>query len=384
MLACVSANGGVKYHGDKPLSVIKVGTIGGVYTFERESLLSPWLNKGVSRPDFHVGSLLFEPGSGYLFAGTHGGGGLWRSTDLGNTWEELTNGLSHRHIYSIQCQYIDGKPRLWVGAEPASLFMSNDLGKSWVERKSIKTVPENENWTFPPPPHIAHVKGVSWHDSNPDRIFVLVEQGGLFVSDDAGLSWEELKGYLIGDQKFYRDCHRLCIAEDDPNRMYFATGDGLCRSLDGGINWKYLLTKEDRIGYPDAMFIDPNNTQKLVIGGPTCAPEDWRTTQNSEATVLVSYDGGDTWLEKSQGMNAPLKGNIEAMGLYSTVTTETYIAGTAIGQLFISEDGCENWVCIADDLPPISKAGHYRWFLSDAERATIEERMRAWKNTQSK
>ena len=384
MLACLSANGGVEYSGTEPLKKLIVGTIEGIYIFERESVQSQWKKSEVIRPDFHVGALLFEPKSKLLFAGTHGGGGLWRSADDGKTWVELTNGLTHPHIYSVQCQYIKSgnveKTRLWVGAEPASLFFSDDLGDTWTERESLKSVPENENWTFPPPPHIGHVKGVAWHDSTPDTLFTLVEQGGLFKTTDAGITWTELKGYLIGDQQFYRDSHRVCIRKSDANFMLFATGDGLCKSLDGGETWCYLMTKEGQIGYPDAMFIDAHDENKIVIGGPSSAPETWRETQFASGTVLVSTDSGETWTEKTQGMNAPLKGNIEAMGMYASENSVAYVAGTAMGEVFLSEDGCDSWACLADDLPPISKAGHYRWFLSDAEREQIEERMRAWKD----
>ena len=378
MLVCLSPNGRTEYAGEGPVETIKVATIEGIYTFHRPAPGGEWQVLGVTHPEWPVGSLAYEPQSGLLFAGAHGGGGLWRSADKGATWERIGSNVPS-HIYSIQCQYVDGNCRLWVGAEPASLFVSTDLGDSWTERESIKSVPEHENWTFPPPPHIAHVKGVAWHDQTPDTLFVLVEQGGLFLTRDAGNSFEELKGYLIGDQKFYRDSHRVCIPRGNPQRVYFATGDGLCRSDDGGQSWKYLMTKEGPVGYPDAMFIDPVDENKIVIGGPSAAPQNWRTTQNAEATVMVSNDGGESWSEQTAGMNAPLKGNIEAMACYRFGDEVAYLAGTATGQLFLSEDGCASWTCLADDLPPISKAGHYRWFLTDEERLAIEERMRGWK-----
>jgi photosystem II stability/assembly factor-like uncharacterized protein len=379
MTACLSPNGRTEYFGDGPLQTLKVGTIEGIYTFSRGSQAAPWCAVDRVHPEWPVSSLLLEPRSRLMFAGVHGGGGLWRSSDQGKTWNRIARDIPS-HIYSVQCQYIGQQARLWVGVEPASLYVSNDLGQTWTECATLKTMPEHENWTFPPPPHIAHVKGVAWHDSAPDTLFVLVEQGGLFKTTDAGRTFSELKGYLIGDQQFYRDSHRVCISRRDPQRVYFATGDGLCRSDDGGESWRYLLTKEGRIGYPDAMFIDALDERKIVLGGPKSAPRTWISSQNAAATVLVSTDGGDTWSEKAAGMNAPVKGNIEAMAMYAGQGHVTYVAGTATGQVFLSEDGCESWKCLADDLPPISKAGHYRWFLSEGERKVIEERMKAWKN----
>lgn len=376
MYACVSPNGKTTYEGDK-LDVIFAGTIGGIHKFVRAG--EGWKKEKVIRPDLHIAALALEPKSGLMFAGAHGGGGLWRSADKGETWERIGKDMP-AHVYAIQCQPRNGGVRVWVGVEPASLFFSDDLGNTWTERASLKSVPENENWTFPPPPHIAHVKQVAWHESAPDKIYVLVEQGGLFRSNDAGQTWTELKGYLIGDQEFYRDSHRLIVRPSNPDHLYFATGDGLCRSTDGGETWTYLMTKEGPIGYPDAMFLDPHDDRKIVIGGPSAAPALWRESRNAKGVVLVSADGGDSWTQKTKGLNAPLKGNIEAMACFATPEGAIYLAGTAIGQLFVSDDGCESWRTIAEDLPPVSKAGHYRWFLTDAERAAIEDRMRQWKN----
>ena len=378
MLICVSANGGVETRWPKPALRMLVATIEGIAIFERADEKSRWRFKKIVRPDFHVAALLVVPEAGQVFCGNHGGGGLWRSKDLGETWTRVD--IPRPHIYSVQCQYLPSGPRLWVGTEPVGLYYSDDLGDTWTELESLRHVPEHENWTFPSPPHVGHVKGVSWHDKRPERLFVLVEQGGLYVTDDLGGHWREIKGYLIGDQKFYRDAHRLWMAPSDPDWMIFATGDGLCRSEDGGETWEYVIPRKGRIGYPDALFIDPFDENKIVVAGPE---SEGAPRYDAKATVLVSYDRGDTFVDVGETMGAPLRGNIEAMGLYVTPTHATYLAGTAVGELFISEDGCESWVLLDNALPPISKAGHYRWYLTDEERAAVEQRMNAWKKVEA-
>jgi hypothetical protein len=74
---------------------------------------------------------------------------------------------------------------------------------------------------------------------------------------------------------------------------------------------------------------------------------------------------------------SPIVGNIEAMGLYHWEDRVMLVAGTATGEVFAYEDPGGLWQTIATDLPPISKGGHYRWFLSAGERNRIEERLRA-------
>jgi len=74
---------------------------------------------------------------------------------------------------------------------------------------------------------------------------------------------------------------------------------------------------------------------------------------------------------------SPIVGNIEAMGLYHWSDRVMLVAGTATGEVFACEDAGGVWEQLATGLPPISKGGHYRWFLPPGERGRIEERMRA-------
>jgi uncharacterized protein YbaR (Trm112 family) len=113
------------------------------------------------------------------------------------------------------------------------------------------------------------------------------------------------------------------------------------------------------------------------MAGPKSAPRTWGETGVADASVMRSKDSGDHWEEIRAGLPDPVVGNIEAMGLYHSGSQVMLIAGTATGQVFACEDAGQPWYPIADGLPPISKGGHYRWFLSAAERAQIEARLHA-------
>ena len=80
MLVCVSANGGVETRWPDPALRMLVGTIEGIAIFDRPHGNAQWTFRKIVRPDFHVAALLVVPETGQVFAGNHGGGGLWRST----------------------------------------------------------------------------------------------------------------------------------------------------------------------------------------------------------------------------------------------------------------------------------------------------------------
>ena len=153
-------------------------------------------------------------------------------------------------------------------------------------------------------------------------------------------------------------------------------GEGFYASTDAGETWEHLSTRADRVGYPDAMFIDPENDNSLFMAGPRFPPRSWGEEGGADPTVMKSSDGGHTWKELHQGLPSPVIGNFEGMGMYHWDNKIMLIAGSATGEVYFSEDAGENWTCMAKDLPPISKGGHYRWFLSQERREEIEEQLR--------
>jgi photosystem II stability/assembly factor-like uncharacterized protein len=377
LIACLSCNGATATTGDEPATTLFVATVEGVHTFERAAVGAPWLRTGRGLTDHHVSSLLWEPRTGLLLAGAHGNGGLWASRDWGRTWSERTEGLPSRHVYSLALQYRGDETVLFAGTEPAALCRSDDLGASWHQFSNLTAVPGTELWTFPPPPHIAHVKNVSFHPSEPETLYVCIEQGALLKSTDDGETWFEQAAYESSEDKFRHDNHRVLIKASDPQQLFMCGGEGLYRSADAGCSWQHLTDRSHRIGYPDAMFIDPRDDDVLYMAGPRFAPMHWGETGVADPTVMRSRDGGESWEEIRDGFPERIVGNIEAMGMYRGARQVMLIAGTATGEVFACEQAGGRWDLVAQDLPPISKGGHYRWFLTPEQRAGIEARMKA-------
>ncbi|MBB5411082.1 photosystem II stability/assembly factor-like uncharacterized protein [Paraburkholderia sp. HC6.4b] len=374
MIAVLTTNGGTVTHGDGAATTLLVATIRGMLVFEREDASAPWDLTRTTLEDRHVSALLYVPGAGLLFAGAHGQGSLVVSKDLGLTWEPANNGLKSTHIYTMAQQERDGKTVLFLGTEPSALYRSDDLGASWVEIPEMMTVPDQDRWTFPPPPHIAHVKNISFHPAEPETLYVCIEQGALLKTTDDGKTWNEPRSYESENDKFYHDNHRVVIRPSNPKQIFMCGGEGLHYSADAGETWVHLMTRQDLIGYPDAMFIDPRNENVLYLGGPGNAPRDWGARKSANATVLKSTDGGVTWKHMRDGLPEEIIGNIEGMGMYRWDDKIMLIAGTATGEIYATENDGESWYVVSEDVPPISKGGHYRWFLDAKERMTVEDR----------
>jgi photosystem II stability/assembly factor-like uncharacterized protein len=376
MLAVLSCNGGTLTTGGSAATRLLAATLRGVQIFERPDTAAPWQKAGAALTELHVSALLFEPASGLVFAGGHGKGGLWVSTDLGETWARSDAGLESSHIYTIAAQPRPDGVRLFVGTEPVMLYYSDDLSQSWHALPNMLHVPNTEHWTFPPPPHWAHVKNVAFHPSLPDTLYVCIEQGALLKSEDAGQSWIELDEYADENVDFFRnDNHRVVIKPSDPAALFMCGGEGLYSSQDAGETWNHLTTRDFDVGYPDAMFLDPRDDNALFMAGPRNPPRAWREQEKpmADPAVLHSADNGKTWRKLDKGLPPKIVGNFEAMGLHYGGGTVSLYAGTATGEIYHSDDAGENWALLADGLPPISKGGHYRWFMSDEQRQQVEQ-----------
>lgn len=380
MTICLSPNGQLETEQDGPALTLLVGTLHGVYALTRPDAATPWAAAPRGLGEKHISALVHDPLSGFLFAGIHGrgeDGGVYVSRDEGYSWAPAFAGMDKSHVYGLACENRDGRTILYAGVEPPGLYRSTDLGESWQEFEELPKVPNAEKWTFPPPPHIAHVKCIKLDPAQPGVIFALIEQGALLKSEDDGATWREIDAYASDDDEFYRDAHRLVIARTDRNRMHLATGVGLYYTEDGGKSWEYQQKSDDRIGYPDALFLHPRNDDIVFLGGAGDAPESWRVKGSAYPGFIVSHDRGRTWRESMDGMPDPVPGNIEAMCMHSWPDGLAFYAGTATGEILASEDGGANWSFVATGLPPVSKTRHYRHFLSAEQKLEIEDVARA-------
>jgi photosystem II stability/assembly factor-like uncharacterized protein len=174
----------------------------------------------------------------FVYAPTNGpGGGIYKSTDGGDTWQQLTQGLPADGIGRTGIAVAPGQPqRVYAcvdcllpepGAPPppaptpggppqrdttprqGGFFRSDDGGATW-SRASSDSALWGRGWYF------EHVV-VDPHD--PDRVYV--SNVSVSRSTDGGKTWVPLRGSPGGD-----DYHQAWIAPDDPATMIVASDQG--------------------------------------------------------------------------------------------------------------------------------------------------------------
>lgn len=351
MRVCLSVGGQTVFQTDGPATEVLVATAAGVASLTHEDG-STWKEQGRTLPDKHISALIIEPRGGAIFAGTHGDG-IYASDDGGRSWERRDRGVEFPNIYSLGAVAFGDELRLYAGTEPAHLYASRDGGRSWEDLPTLRSAPSLPQWTFPAPPHEAHVKHITFDPRSPDTIYASVEVGAALKSFDAGNTWREMHG-------FYEDVHRVVVPPAAPDRLYITGGDGVYFSADAGDTWEHLTDTTARIAYPDALVVHPEQPDLVFMAGAICSPGAWRQRGTADARIGRSRDGGRTWEYLEGGLPAHIHGNVEAMALNAWPGGMALFAGTTDGDLFYSSDQGDSWTTIASALPPVSKSGHYR------------------------
>ncbi len=152
------------------------------------------------------------------------GSGLYKSTDGGNTWNQLTgHGLPSEGLGRIGIAVALREPNrvyLVVDAKQGGVYRSDDAGQNWQLTGSEQRI-WGRGWYF---------GGITVDPKNPDVVYVC--NTSTYRSTDGGKSFDAIKGAPGGD-----DYHSLWIDPDDSRRMILSSDQGAVISVDDAKNW---------------------------------------------------------------------------------------------------------------------------------------------------
>ena len=118
--------------------MLLVGTRKGCFVLESDEAVSDWNVRGPFCESWPVYHAVFDPDAGTIYAAAGSewhGSAVWRSSDLGETWEHSSEGLNYGDGRGLKLSKVSNLTaahgRLLAGAEAAGLFESRDGGQTW-------------------------------------------------------------------------------------------------------------------------------------------------------------------------------------------------------------------------------------------------------------
>lgn len=193
-----------------------------------------------------------------------------------------------------------------------------------------------------------------------DRWIMGTTGGGVWLSDDNGVSWRN-----ITDGWFGGSIGAVKVADADPNVIYVGTGSldirgntsagqGMWKSMDGGRTWAWIgLPEAGQIGRIEVHPRDPDLVYVAALGHAF--------GKNPERGIFRSRDGGETWehvlaLNDSTGASDLAMDLTNPRILYAGMWRGerkpwALISGAEEGGVYKSTDGGDTWVKLGGGLP---------------------------------
>lgn len=233
----------------------------------------------------------------YYFGAT--GGGVWRTTDGGQTWANISDGHFGGSVGAVAVSEADPNV-IYVGGGEVTVRGNVSYGYGMY-----KSVDAGKNWQHMGLPESRHIPRIRIHPDNPDLVYVAVlgdlfkssEERGVYRSNDGGKTWEKV--LFVNEDAGAVD---LLLDPNNPRIIYASTwrvrrtpysldsggeGSGLWKSIDGGDTWTNISSNK---GLPGGVWgisgvaVSPVNSNRV-----------WTIIENAKGGVYRSDDGGENW-----------------------------------------------------------------------------------------
>ncbi len=254
------------------------------------------------------------------------GGGVWKTTDAGVYWENISDGYFNTSAVGALAVSESDPNVIYAGMGETSIrgnvshgdgvYKSTDGGKTW-KNVGLKDT--------------RHISRVRIHPNNPDLVYV------------------SALGHIWGTNE----------------------ERGVFRTTDGGQSWEKVLYKSDKAGAID-LTMDPNNPRILVaaLWDAQRYPHALRSG-GDDSSIWRSTDGGDTWEDITRNPGLP-KGVLGKIGVAISPAKSGRIwalVEAEDGALFRSDDGGDTWQMVSDNGDLRRRAWYYMHIYADPSDA---------------
>ncbi|HXW76682.1 MAG TPA: hypothetical protein VEJ20_04655 [Candidatus Eremiobacteraceae bacterium] len=297
-----------------------------------------------------------------------------RSDDGGKTWNPVGNKFEYDGPTGTH-QWYDGTPHPWefkrvwhfepsltdpdtvyAGVEDAAIFRSTDAGQTWQELNGLRGHGTGPKWQPGAGGMCLHT--IIQDPKDPKRMFVAISAAGAFRTDDGGTTWKPinrgLKSEFIPDPdaEVGHCVHRIAMHPSRPDTLFMQKHWDVMRTDDAGDSWREISGNlPTDFGFPiDVHPHEPDTVYVIPIKS-----DSEHVVPDAKLRVYRSKSGGDEWEPLGNGLpQRDCYVNIlrDAMSV-DTLDEPGIYFGTTGGQVYASADAGDSWTALARDFPAV-------------------------------
>jgi photosystem II stability/assembly factor-like uncharacterized protein len=275
---------------------------------------------------------------------------------------------------SIAVSGVRGRPReAYFGAAGGGLWKTTDAGETWAPVTDGKI-------------GSASVGAVAVSESNPDVVFIgmgetcirgnIMPGDGVYRSSDAGKTWTH-----VGFRES-QGISKIRIHPTNPDIIFVAsfgkysapsTERGVFKSTDGGKSWRKVLYRDDKTAAIDITIdrTDPNLMYAAMW--EAYRTESHMSSGGPGSGLFKSTDGGETWTEITRARGLP-DGTIGRIGVAISGANSRRVWALVEhekGGLFRSDDAGTSWTLVNEDRAIRQRAFYYTHVFADPRDTSV-------------
>jgi photosystem II stability/assembly factor-like uncharacterized protein len=348
------------------MTELVVGTKKGLFVLEGEPG-SPFEVTARAFAGEPVEYALRDPRSGRVLAAVSSpfyGPKIFSADDPSGEWEQAAGiALPEGGEQALERIWVlvpgEAEGLVYAGGDPGVLFESRDGGATFELNRGLWEEPSRPEWQ--PGGGGLCLHSIATWPGEPDRLAIGISAAGVWLTDDGGESWRRgnrgiVPRYLPEDtppDEVALCVHRLRRSAVRPERIFMQFHGGVYRSDDAGESWNDIAPGlPSDFGFP--LAIDPADPDSAFVI-PLVADMD-RVTPDGRVRVYETRDAGASWAPRGDGLPAE--------HAYLTVLREAFdwtgegerlelYFGATSGAVFGSGDAGATWFDAAPHLPPV-------------------------------
>lgn len=261
-------------------------------------------------------------------------------------------------VWALEPGGADEPGVIWCGTLPGGLFRSTDRGQTWEMARSLWDHPKRKQW-MGGGADLPGIHSIIVDPRNSKRVWIAVSTGGIWLTEDGGATWVQRGEGMRADHvppelthdPIAQDVHCLVQCPAAPDRMWVQHHNGIFVSSDEGRNFTEITNVEpSTFGFPVVVHPRDPDTAWFVPG----IKDEKRIPKDAKLVVTRTRDGGKTFEALGKGLpQSHAYDLIYRHALDLDETGERLAFGSTTGGLWISEDQGDSWTNVSHTLPPV-------------------------------